>query len=162
MPKTEDGYHLLMVPREKLSRCAEAQPLIQGTSEQVADFFCEVVISWFRTPDSIVVDGGAENRKSTNLFLKCYNIQKITITPYHAATNGVIEQGHRPIADGLSKLTACSDEPKEMWIDHLPAMLWANSITVRRTIRYSPFHLMFGQDAVLPVELKNLTWDTTN
>jgi transposase-like protein len=107
MPKTEDGYHLLVVAREYLSGWAEARPLKQGTSEKVADFFYEEVICRFGTPESVVVDGGAENKKWTDLLLKRYNIRKITVTPYHAAANGVIERGHRPIADALSKLTAC-------------------------------------------------------
>ena len=49
-----------------------------------------------------------------------------------------------------------------MWIDHLPAVLWADRITTRRTTDYAPFRLMFGQDAVLPVELDNLTWNTAH
>jgi len=162
MPKTEDRYHLLVVAKEYLRGWAEARPLKQGTSEKVADIFHKEVICRFATPESVVVDRGVENKKCTDLLLKCYNIRKITVTPYHAATNGVIEREHRPIADALSKLTACSDEPKEMWIDHLPAMLWADRITVRRTTGYSPFRLMFGQDAVLPIELVNLTWNTAN
>jgi len=162
MPKTEDGYHLLVVARDYLSGWAAARPLKQGISEKVADFFYEQVICPFGTPESVVVDGGAENKKWTDLILKRYNIRNITVTPYHAAANGVIERGHRPITDALSKLTACSDKPKEMWIDHLPAVHWADRITVRCTTGYSPFRLIFGQDAVLPIELKNLTWNTAN
>ena len=110
----------------------------------------------------MVVEGGAENKKWTDLLLKCYNIWRLTVTLYHAAANSVNQQGHRPIADELSNLTACSDEPKKMWIDHLPAVLWADGIIVRRTIRYSPFRLIFGQVAVLLIELENLTCNTAN
>jgi len=63
MPKTEDGYHLLVVAREYLSGWAEVRPLKQGTSEKVADFFYEEVICRFGTPESVVVDGGAVNKK---------------------------------------------------------------------------------------------------
>ena len=108
------------------------------------------------------MDGGPENNTLANLLLKCYNIRKITVTPYHTAANRVIERRHRLIADALSKLKACSDEPKEVWIDHLLAVLWPDRITLRRTTGYSPFRLMFGQDAVLLIELENLTWNTAN
>ena len=91
MPKTEDGYHQLVVAREYLRGWAEARPLKQGTTEKVADFFYEEVICRFGTPESVVVDGGAENQKWTDLLLKRYNIRKITVTPYHAAANGVIK-----------------------------------------------------------------------
>jgi len=91
MPKTEDGYYLLVVAREYLSGWAEPQPLKQRTSEKVADVFYEEVICRFGTPDSVVVDRGAENKKWTDLLLKRFNIRKITVTQYHAAANGVIE-----------------------------------------------------------------------
>ena len=55
---------------------------------------------------------------------------------------------------------ACSDEPKEMRIDHLPGVLWADRITVRPSTGNSPFHLMSGQDSVLPIQLENLTSNT--
>ena len=162
LPRTESGHHLLVVAREYLSGWVEARPLSKGSSKKVADFFYEEIICRYGMPESVVVDGGAENKKWTDLLLKRYNIRKITITPYHAAANGVVERGHHPIADALSKLTACFGEHKEMWIDHLPAVLWADRITTRRTTGYAPFRLMFGQDAVLPVELDNLTWNTTH
>jgi len=49
-----------------------------------------------------------------------------------------------------------------MWIDHRAAVLWANRITVRSMTKYSPFRLMFSQDAGLPIELEKLTWNTAN
>jgi hypothetical protein len=64
------------------------------------------------------MDGGRQTMKWTNLLLEHYNIQMITITLYHTASNGVIEEGHRPIIDTLSNIMACSDEPKMIWIDH--------------------------------------------
>jgi len=110
----------------------------------------------------VVVDSDAENKRSTDQLLKPYNIWKINVTPDHAAANGVIEPGPRPIADAPSKHTAGSDEPTEMGIDHLSSVLLADMITARHTTRYSPFHLIFGQDAVFLTELENLRWNTTN
>ena len=86
----------------------------------------------------------------------------MSVTLYDAAANGVLELAYKPIADALSKLIACSDEPKEIWIDHLLVVLWVDRITVRCMTRYSPFHLMFGQDALLLIELENLSWNTAN
>jgi len=37
-----------------------------------------------------------------------------------------------------------------------------NRITVRQMTGYSQFHLMCSQNAVLPIEPENLTWNTTN
>ena len=92
MPKMEDGYHLLVVATEHLSRWGEVQPLKQGNSKTVSDFFYEEDICRLRTTASVVVDGGAANKKRSNLLLKRYNIWKITKTPCHAAANRVFEQ----------------------------------------------------------------------
>jgi len=133
MPNMEDVYQLLVVTREYPSGRAEAPPITQGTSEEVADFVYEVVVSQFGNRESAVIDGRAENENWTDLLLKRCNIHTITISQDHVTTNGVIERGHRPNADGLSNLTACSNEQKELRIDHLQAGLWANRIAVRHT-----------------------------
>ena len=70
MPKPADGYHQLVVARESLSRWAGAQPHKEGTSQKVADVIYEQVIWRFGTPDSVVLDGDAENKRSTDLLLK--------------------------------------------------------------------------------------------
>jgi len=87
IPKTEDGYHLPVAATEYLSGLAEAQQVKQGTYEKVADICYEEVMCQFRTPESVVVDVGAENQKWTDLLLKCYNIRKVTVTPFHPTTN---------------------------------------------------------------------------
>lgn len=127
----------------------------QGTWKKGDNCFYKEVICRFGTPEHVVVDGGSENKKWTDLLFKRHNIRKVTVTPNHGTADVVIKQGHRPIADAVSKLTACSDELKEMWIVHLPAVLWADGITVRGTTHYSPLRLMFGENAVLPKQLEN-------
>jgi len=172
MATSRDGYFVHAQNGGRISPTSGRQGITQrvgrGTTTKTgyigggSRIIYEEVICRFGTPESVVVDRGAENKKWTDLLLKHYNIWKITITPYDAAADGVIERGHRPIADVVSNLTACSDETKEMWIDHLLAVIWANRITVRRTTGDSPFRLMFGQDAVLPIELENLTGNTAH
>jgi hypothetical protein len=65
-----------------------------------------------RTPESVVVNAGAETKKWTNLLLKHYNIWTITITTYQAATIGVIEQRQKPIPNAVPELMAYSGERK--------------------------------------------------
>jgi hypothetical protein len=59
MPKTEDGYLLLVVAWGYLSGWAKVRQLTHSTWEKVANFFYEVEHCQFGTPDSVVVDGGA-------------------------------------------------------------------------------------------------------
>ena len=42
---------------------------------------------------------------------------------------------------------------KGSWIDDLPGILWSSRFTVREATGHSPFNLVYGSEAVLPVEL---------
>jgi len=162
IPKMVDGSHLLLVAREFLSGWAEVSPHKRRILEKVSEYSCKEVICRFGILSSVADDRGAENKKMTYLVLKCHHIRKITVFSYYYSANGVMEWGHRPIDIALSKLTASSNNLKQIEIHHLPAVLWANEITVIHSTRYSPFCCMFGQVAVLLVELENFTWNTAN
>ena len=69
--------------------------------------------------------------------------------------NGMIERGHQPIVDALSKLTG--GKPG-MWPQHLHAVLWADRTTVRDSTGIAPFRLLYERDAVLPIEIEYPTW----
>jgi len=55
IPKIKDGYHLVVVAREYLSGWAEAEPLTQGSSQNVADFGYEEGIWLFGPVERCVV-----------------------------------------------------------------------------------------------------------
>src|SRR5258706_3396685 len=80
-----------------------------------------------------------------------YNTRNVPIAAYHPQSNGLIERGHQQIIDALAKLG-----PK--WVQHLPAVLWADRVTTRRSIGFAPYKLVFVQDCVLPVEFQAMTW----
>jgi len=61
------------------------------------------------------------------------------------------------MADTLSIDMACSGKPKEIWIDHLPAGMWSNKLTIRCRTGYLLFPIVIGQDMILPIELENGT-----
>jgi len=114
----------------------------------------------FRAPESMVVDGGAVDQKWTDILLRQYSIWMSTVSPYPAATNAVIKEEPRPIADALSKHITCSAHLKEKWIYYQPEVHWTNRITIRLKPRYSFFCNLFGQDVALQIESANLTWNT--
>ena len=41
---------------------------------------------------------------------------------------------------------------------HLPLALWADRISVRRSTGYSAFELVYGRDALLPIDLSLESW----
>ena len=45
------------------------------------------------------------------------------------------------------------DESKGKWAEELPGVLWAYHTTARTTTQETPFNLVFGTEAVIPVEI---------
>lgn len=80
-------------------------------------------------------------------------------TAYHPQSNGLVERGHQPLVNTLAKW--CEQEPQR-WSKVLPAALWADRVTVKRTTGLSPFRLVYGREAVLPVELSVKTFAAIN
>ena len=44
----------------------------------------------------------------------------------------------------------------------VPVVLWVESIALRPKTGYSPVRLRVDQDAVLPIELENIVWNTAD
>lgn len=67
----------------------------------------------------------------------------------------MIERGHKPIVDALSKM---SDGGSTNWVRNLPAVLWADRSTVRTSTGLTPYYISCGNEPVLPIELEIPTW----
>ena len=90
-----------------------------------------------------------------------YGIRQVVISPYNPQANGMIEVGHRPIADALSKMTqGGTTTGMDGWVTHLPAVLLADRTTVKASTGMTPFRMLYGEEAVLPIELDVPTWQT--
>jgi hypothetical protein len=47
------------------------------------------------------------------------------------------------------------DEKKGKWTDELPKVIWSRITTISRATGFTPFHLLFGTEAMTPEEIKN-------
>jgi hypothetical protein len=67
----------------------------------------------------------------------------------------MVERGHKPIVDALAKLT---DGGLGNWVRNLPSVLFADRTSVHQPTGKTPFWVVYGREAVLPIELKFRTW----
>jgi hypothetical protein len=67
----------------------------------------------------------------------------------------MIERDHKLLINALSKMT---NGELGNWVGNLPAILWVNRSTVRRSIGHTPFYLFCGREPVLPIELEVPIW----
>ena len=68
----------------------------------------------------------------------------------HPQSNGQAEAANKLILGALRK--RCEDM-KSKWLDELPGTLWALRTIEKEATGHTPFNLVYGSEAVLPVEI---------
>lgn len=152
MPKVQ-GKTYLVVAREYLSGWPEARALSSANSEAVARFIFEDICCRWGVPEKISVDGGTENKSVVQSLATLFGIHRIQASAYNSRAQGLIERGHQGFIHGLAKLSGT-------WISNLAAITWAERVSLRRPLGYSPAQLVLGQNPVLPIELVVPTWQS--
>ena len=149
------GKHYLVVARNDLSSWAEARALAKANSTTISKFLWEEVVCRHGCFRKLVIDGRLENKGLVKEFTRLYGIKRVQVSAYHPPANGMIERGHRPIVEALARMT---DGGIKNWVANLPAVLLADRTTVHGPTGRTPFWVIYGREAVLPIELKFRTW----
>ena len=70
-------------------------------------------------------------------------------SPYYPQANGQVEAINKVLKTMLQRIVG---EQKINWHLNLYSTLWAYQTTVKNAIGFTPFHLVYGLEAVLLVE----------
>jgi transposase InsO family protein len=145
LPESLDGNKYILVAIEYFSRWPIARAVPAATSTEVNRFLMEEVFTVYGRPDAILTDNGTH---FTDQVLRdtCQelDVKHLFATPYHPATNGLVEKYNGTLIYGLERL---SNGNLEQWDDFLPAVLWAYRTKPNDTIRATPYEVMFGVEA---------------
>ncbi|KAK2374246.1 protein NYNRIN [Trifolium repens] len=136
---------------------AEAIPNISG--EPILRFFKKNILARFGIPQVVVTDNGTQftNHKFQE-FLAAIKTKQHFTSIEHPQTNGQAEAANRVILRGLKRRL---DDEKKKWVEELWSVLWAYRTTPHSTTGETPFRLTYGTEAVIPVEIGDLSWRTT-
>lgn len=119
------------------------------TEKEVTSFLWKKILCRFGIPSERVCDNGSQFISDrTRKFCKDFGIKLSTSTPTQA--NGQAESSNKAIIGALKKRLEAA---KGLWAEELPAVLWANRTTPKAATGQSPFSLVYGCEAVLPVEV---------
>jgi len=139
---------------EYFTRWIEAKPLATITSETIRKFFWQNIVCKFGVPSLLTVDN--EKQFDSDSFKEfCQHIgTKIAFASvYHPESNGAVERANRIIFSAISKTLL--NLRKGKWVDELPRVVWSHNTTVSRATRFTPFKLLYGEEAMLPEEIKH-------
>ncbi|GKV40237.1 hypothetical protein SLEP1_g47906 [Rubroshorea leprosula] len=79
-----------------------------------------------------------------------YGIKLQFTSVYHPESNGMVESVNKCILEGIKPRL---EQHKAKWADELNNALWAYRTTSRTATGETPYHLAFGTEAVIPIEI---------
>jgi transposase InsO family protein len=78
---------------------------------------------------------------------------KIHFAPVrHPESNGLVERANDTIMTGIMKLIF--NQPRGKWPDELIKVVWSHNTTASKSTGFTPFKLLFGDEAITPEEAK--------
>lgn len=155
MSPPSNGCGYIIHGRCALSSWMEGKPLRKESAAAIGSWLFSDVICRWGCLRQIVSDNGAPMKAAVAWIEKKYGIKGITISGYNSKANGKIERPHWDVRQSLYKATG-GDPSKWFWFfDHV---MWADRITVRKTLGCSPFFLITGAEPVTPLDIQEATW----
>lgn len=145
------GQGDILVVTDHFTRYAQAFPTRDQQATTVAKTLVEKFFVHYGLPKRIHSDQGRDfESKLIKRLMDLLGIQKSRTTPYHPQGDPQPERFNRTLLNMLGTLTA---EQKPHWSRHITALVHAYNSTKSDATGYSPYRLMFGREARLPVDL---------
>ncbi|GKV52230.1 hypothetical protein SLEP1_g58821 [Rubroshorea leprosula] len=149
--KGVDGVTHLIVGVDYFTKWVEARALSSFTSKKVKHFVFSLIICKYRISNQIVADNGTQfNCSSFRDFCSSYGIKLQFTSVYHPESNGMVESVNKCILEGIKPRL---EQHKAKWADELNNILWAYRTTSHTATGETPYHLAFGTEAVIPLEI---------
>jgi Integrase zinc binding domain/Integrase core domain len=149
LPLTDNGNKYIVVATDYMTKWPEARAIPQATAKQVASFIFEDIICRHGCPHLILSDRGSHFRNHViDELMEEYKIKHIYSTPYHPATNGLVERFNRTLCESIAK-TAISPQK---WDENVSAVLFAYRTARQSTTKIEPFYLVYGRAAKFPLK----------
>ena len=156
LPITTLKNRYIIVATDYLTRWPEAQAVPNASAATLAQFIFTEIVCRHGIPKIILSDQGP-NFRSDMLRILC---EKLLIhhkfsSPYHPQTNGMVERLNRTLCESLAKVATSQN-----WDVYLPPVLFTYRTKKHATTGYTPFQLVYGRQAVLPIEAILSTTET--
>ncbi|MGL5708984.1 MAG: reverse transcriptase domain-containing protein, partial [Aeromonas sp.] len=151
-PATVCGEQYVLVMTEHLTRWIEVAAITDQRALTVCRAIMDHIIADHGVPQKILTDQGPcfESDEFRRRLMEL-GIKKVRTTPYHPQGNGLTERNNRTLKEWLAA-------KGESWRESLPWVILGHRATPQRAIRRSPFELLYGRKARLPVDTGIGVW----
>jgi len=142
----------MVVAIEYFTKGIEAESVVQITAHKVQHFVWKNIVCRFGVPRRLVSDNGTQ-LASQQLGKLCtqVGIKQVFASVEHPQTNGQVESANRVLLRGLKRRLK---KAKGTWAKEVAIIVWAYHTTPQSTTGETPFSLVYGSDAMIPVEIQ--------
>ena len=151
-PTSGLGNSYILTAGDYFTRWMEAYPIPNQEARTVAEKLTKEFFFRFSPPEQLHSDQGRQfESQLVAEVCKFLGINKTRTTPYHPQGDGLIERFNRTL---LSMLASSGAQDTHDWEDYLRPLCMAYNSSVNPTPGYTPFFLMFGRQARMPIDVQ--------
>lgn len=150
-PHSSGQHRWILVATGYFTKWTEAVPTRKADHNVVMKFLIENIFSRFGCPHKLITDN-ATNFRAKELVEMCdsMGIKLVHSTSYYPQGNGLEESSNKSLIRIIKKLL---EDNKKSWDSKLKYALWADRVTIKNSTGNSPFKLVYGTEAVFPIQL---------
>jgi len=150
-PKASNGHQFILVAIDYFTKWVEAASYANVTQSVSTKFVKKEIICRYGLPERIITDNAKNlNNKMIDAVCSQFKIKHSNSTPYRPKMNGAVEVANKNIKKIVQKMTVTY----KYWHEKLPFALHAYRTTVRTSTGATPYSLVYGMEAVVPVEVE--------
>jgi hypothetical protein len=150
-PSSSKGHRFMLVATDYFTKWTKVVPWKNMTHKEVIEFIPEHIIHRFDIPQTLTMDYGTLfTSGQVSEFVDSYQIKLLNLSPYYAQVNGQAESSNKILIKLIRKKIA---ENPRRWHKVLSEALCAHRISRHGATKVTHFELVYGQEAVLPVEV---------
>ena len=157
LPESPSGNQYVLVAGDYFTKWIEVYAIPNQEASTVAKKLTDEMFCRFSPPEQLHSDQGKQFESDLVYEVcKLLQIRKTRTTSYHPQCDGLVERFNRTLLDMLA--TTTKDHPFD-WEEQLSRVCMAYNSSVHASTGFSPFFLMFGRQARMPIDLMYGTGD---
>ncbi|KAL3694202.1 hypothetical protein R1sor_007853 [Riccia sorocarpa] len=144
------GKRYIITATDYTTKWVEAECYRTNDKKVIAKFIYENIITRFGVPVELVSDQGGHFLNGVIEELTThYQVKHRLSTPYYPQCNGQAESTNKILIVALKKLV---ERHPVNWDASVPSVLWAMRTAYKATTNHTPFHMVYGVEALVPME----------
>jgi len=151
-PHSAWGYAYIILAVDYFTKWVEAVPTFFADGKIATIFIFNHIIARFGVLQAIITAHGSHFRNimMTEL-IDQLGLHHDSSTPYYPQANGLVEAINKILVTMIQRII---DVHRLNWHNMLFSALWAYRTSVKASTVFTPFQLVYGLEAVLPIECK--------